>query len=52
MGRHFRPKEKFLSVCTPSGQDDGQRGTSHTHHFESTHGRENGQTHFARHRLG
>ena len=43
-------KEDIFSVCSLSGWDDGQGGTSHTCHFESTHGRKNGQTHFARHR--
>ena len=52
MGRLANTNKDIFSVCPLSVWDDGKGGTSRTRHFESTHSRKNGQTHFARHRLG
>ena len=46
------PTKIFFSIFPLGRRNDGQGGTSRTFHFELTHGRENGRTHFARHRLG
>ena len=52
MGRPVTTNQNiFFFICSIGGWDGMQGGTSCTCHFESTHGRETGKTHFTRHRL-
>ena len=47
MGRIDTTNVIVFSICLLGGWDDGQGGTIRTRHFESNHGRKNGQTNLA-----